>query len=55
MSEQKQIGIILQKKADESQDEKVIEALLNADTSNLSKKEAQKKLRNIIKEIDDND
>lgn len=49
------IGKTLQTKADESKDEKIIKALLNADTSNLSKEEAQKKLRNIIKEIEDTD
>ncbi len=51
----KTVGKRLQKKADNLKDEKVKNALLNADISGLSRAEAKAKLKNIVDEILDND
>jgi len=45
------IGKRLQKKADALKDEKIINALKNANVSGLSKGEAKAKLDNIVDEI----
>lgn len=45
------VGKKLQKKADDLKDEKVINALLKANISGLSRDEAKSKLKNIVDEI----
>jgi len=45
------ISEILQEKADEAKDEKIVAALMNANISGLSKDEAKANLKNIVDEI----
>lgn len=48
---QQTVGKRLQKKADDLKDEKIKNALIEADISGLSRNEAKAKLNNIVDEI----